>query len=105
MPAPVAALVAAMNGHEAAAVEACFASDAEVSDEGRTHRGGPAIRAWFEDVSRRYRATLAVTDVVVEGDDAILTGEVSGNFEGSPIELRYRLRVRSDKIAAFSVEP
>jgi len=94
-----------MNRHDAGAVAACFTPDAVVVDEGQTHRGEASIKAWYEDVSHRYRATLAVTEVAAEGDDVVLSGEVSGNFEGSPIELRYRLTVQQERVAAFSIMP
>ena len=103
LPPPAAAFVTALNRHDSGALSACFAPDAVVHDEGATHRGGPAIKAWFEDVSRKYRATLEVTDVVAGDQVIVLTADVSGHFEGSPIELYYRLTLQEGLITALRI--
>jgi len=99
------AFVSAKNRHDSAAFVACFAPDAVVHDEGREHRGRPAIQAWFEDVSRKYRVTLTVTDVTSEGNNVLLTGLVAGNFEGSPLQLRYQITTAAGKITALKIAP
>lgn len=105
LPPLLAAFVAASNTHDSAAFTACFSPEATVHDEGRVHRGCPAIKAWFEEVSRKYRATLVVTDMATTDGATVLTGEVSGNFEGSPIELRYHLTHGADRITALKIAP
>lgn len=97
------AFVAATNNHDSAALAACFVADAIVHDEGTTHRGHAAIRAWFEDVVRKYRFTIIVTDVETTYDETVLTTQVTGNFPGSPIELRYCLNIGDEKIRGLSI--
>jgi uncharacterized protein (TIGR02246 family) len=105
IPPLLSAWLAAHNAHDAAAFAACFTDDATVRDEGRAHHGRPAIRAWFEEVSRRYRAVLAVTDVTEIAGEFVLTGSISGLFEGSPVRLRYVLATEDDKIVALRIVP
>ncbi|HEY9248038.1 MAG TPA: nuclear transport factor 2 family protein [Rariglobus sp.] len=97
------AFVTAKNTHDGAAFAACFATDGIVHDEGRTHRGRPAIQTWFEDAVRKYRVTLTVTDVETCQDETVLTARVAGDFPGSPIELRYCLNIGDGKIRGLSI--
>ncbi|OAM89238.1 nuclear transport factor 2 family protein [Termitidicoccus mucosus] len=101
----LAAFVAAHNRHDSAALAACFTDDALVRDEGHEYRGRPAIAAWYADVSRNYRAVLAVDEVSPLDDGAVLAGEVSGDFEGSPVRLRFRFTIEGGKIAALAIAP
>ena len=43
LPEPIAAYMAAENGHDMEALAQCFANDAVVKDEGRTIRDGEVI--------------------------------------------------------------
>lgn len=95
--------VTACNTYDANACLACFTGDAVVHDENHTHRGASEIRAWFEDVSRKYRITMTPLDVTAVGGEAILTASIDGTFDGSPIELRYRFTFTNDKISALSI--
>ncbi|MBY8848787.1 nuclear transport factor 2 family protein [Saccharothrix longispora] len=67
---------------------ALFAPDAEVHDEGRSHRGPAAIRAWRAEVPLvRYEVTGA--ERTAEG--LVVTATISGDFPGSPVAgLRFR---------------
>ncbi len=95
--------VAATNGHDADALTACFVADGIVHDEGVTHRGHAAIRAWFEDVVRKYRFGIEVTGVETVNDETILATRVSGEFPGSPIELHYCLNIGDAQIRGLSI--
>ena len=103
LPPILAAMVAAHNAHDSAAFAACFADDAVVRDEGHRHFGRPAIRDWFEDVSRKYQAVLDVTALTTQDGEPVLSGKVSGNFDGSPIDLRYYLALDDGKIIALKI--
>ena len=103
LPPILAALVAAHNTHDSVAFAACFADDAIVRDEGQKHIGRPAIRDWFEDVSRRYQAVLDVTGLTTQDGEPVLTGKISGKFDGSPIDLRYYVALDDGKIIALKV--
>ncbi|AHF89919.1 hypothetical protein OpiT1DRAFT_04126 [Opitutaceae bacterium TAV1] len=105
LPPLLAAFVAAHNRHDSAALAACFADDAHVRDEGHDYRGRPAIEAWFEDVGRKYRPVLAVSEVSTLDGDTVLAGDVSGDFEGSPARLRFRFTLGGDTITRLHISP
>lgn len=98
-------MVAAHNAHDSAAFTACFTEDAVVRDEGRTHLGRPAVQMWFEAVTQKYHPVFEVTSVAVVDGEPVLTGKVSGDFEGSPIELRYYTGLEDGKIVALKIAP
>ncbi len=101
----IQSFVNAMNAQNASAVAACFAPEATVQDEGNEHRGTEAIEAWYSEASRKYQPVMKIQDIAeTEKGEAVLTGEVSGDFEGSPATLRYRMLIEGDKIARLKIE-
>src|SRR5262245_5580038 len=104
LPSPIAALVAAHNAHDAPAFAACFTDDAIVRDEGHTHIGPAEIHTWFENVSRQYRMHLQVTNLTSKDGEPVLHGKVSGDFAGSPADMRYFLALEDGKIVALKIE-
>lgn len=103
LPAILGDMVAAHNAHDIEAFLVCFSADAIVRDEGRTHHGQPALRAWFEEVSRKYRPVFTVNDLTYCDGEPVLAGEVSGDFPGSPIALRYYLGLEDGKIVSLRI--
>ncbi|HYD84605.1 MAG TPA: nuclear transport factor 2 family protein [Opitutus sp.] len=105
LPPLLAAMIAAHNAHDSTAFAACFTDDAIVRDEGRRHYGKAAVKAWFEDVSGKYGAVAEVTDLTLVDGEPVLSVRVSGDFEGSPIELRYFTALEDGKIVALKIAP
>ncbi len=105
LPPILAAMIRAHNAHDAEAFIGCFTEDAIVRDEGRAYFGPVAIRSWFEDVSSRYGAVFHVTDVSFVDGEPVLTGSVTGNFDGSPLVLRYHTALDDGKIVALKIAP
>lgn len=105
LPPLLAALVAALNAHDADAFLACLADEPVVRDEGRTHVGTSAIRTWFETTTRAYTPYIEVTSLSTIDGEPVIAGNVSGNFEGSPIALRYFVGVEDGKIVALKIVP
>jgi hypothetical protein len=103
LPIPVAKYFAGANALDIDAVTACFKEGAIVRDEGQNRHGIAAIREWTEEVSARYRPTVDVIDVAEAGGQTIVTGRVSGNFPGSPVELRYVFTLEEGKIARLEI--
>ena len=101
--APVAAYVAAVNADDADAVAACFAADAAVRDEGHFHTGRDEIRRWAAETAAAYRHTLAPTAAERQGEAQLVTVRVTGEFPGSPADMRFRFTLRGGEIAALEV--
>jgi hypothetical protein len=103
LPSPIASYVAAANAQDVDAVTACFDDGAVVQDEGKTRNGTAAIRAWVTEVSGKYHPTVDILDVEEADGRTIVTGRVSGQFPGSPIDLRYAFALQGEKIARLEI--
>jgi hypothetical protein len=103
MPAPLAAYFAAKNRHDVDAALAAFAETAVVEDEGQRRRGHAAIRAWLEETTRKYRPTVEVTGVSEAAGRTIVTGLVSGDFPGSPVELRFAFGLEGGRVTSLAI--
>lgn len=103
LPEPLTAYFAASNAHDSDALARCFAAHATVHDEGKDMHGLAAIRAWNEGNIQKYQVTTEPTDVKIAGDTTVVTVQVSGTFDGSPIELRFRFKLANAKIEALDI--
>ncbi|MFZ4766872.1 MAG: nuclear transport factor 2 family protein [Roseimicrobium sp.] len=96
--------VETMNAQDSDGFVACFAQDAEVQDEGRTHRGTVEIKAWIEGAFANYQPVLEVAEVSTTDTGAVISGPVSGSFPGSPVVLHYHLTLGDGLITALKCE-
>lgn len=102
LPGPIAAYFAA-DRHDADAVAACFSEAATVLDEGQTYIGREAIREWKAAASRKFSYTAEPFAVAEDKDRVIVTGHVSGDFPGSPVDLHYAFTLEGDLIAGLEI--
>jgi ketosteroid isomerase-like protein len=94
---------AAANSGDADRVAACFAEEAIVRDEGRDSRGRNAVRAWAEETRRKYRYHAEVVTVEKEADRTVVIARLTGDFPGSPVDLRYRFKLAAAEIIALEI--
>jgi hypothetical protein len=104
MPEPIAAYFDA-DRQDGQAVARCFTKDGVVLDEGKTHSGLAAIEAWKNDSTSRYTYTARPHTLQTQGSSYIVTSQVSGNFPGSPVDLRYAFVLERGKIASLEIAP
>jgi len=104
LPAPVAAYFAA-DTTGAEAVAQCFADGAVVIDERQEYRGRTAIARWKAEASAKFRYTVDQLAAHVSGDQTTVTGRVTGDFPGSPVDLQYHFTLEGDKIARLEIAP
>jgi hypothetical protein len=104
LPEPVAAYFAA-DDLDGKAVARCFTQNAIVKDEGRTYTGLASIERWRSEVAAKY--TYASEPLALEQKDGIVivTSRLTGNFPGSPVDLRFFFRLVHDKIASLEIIP
>lgn len=103
LPDAIAGYIASANAHDTQAVAAWFTADAVVKDEGRDRRGVAAITAWKDEVTRKYQPMTQALGAETTGDKTMVRARVSGNFPGSPIELRYAFMLHGGKIARLEI--
>ncbi|PWR09828.1 nuclear transport factor 2 family protein [Micromonospora acroterricola] len=85
---------------------ACFADTASVAVEDRVYEGRAAIRSWRERAMAAYSSTAEPVTVTPQaGDSYLVLTRLSGDFPGSPVELRYRFTLRDELIGALDVRP
>jgi hypothetical protein len=102
LPAPIAAYFAA-DVVDANVVARCFTETAVVIDEHREHQGRRAIARWKTEATAKYHYTSEPLAVHVSVADVIVIARVTGDFPGSPVELRYRFALEGDKIARLEI--
>ena len=97
LPAPVANYFTA-DRSDGEAVAQCFTENAVVKDEGHTFNGRAAIRQWKADASAKYQYTSEPFLCERRDGQVIITSRLTGNFPGSPVNLRFVFKLEGDKI-------
>jgi ketosteroid isomerase-like protein len=103
LPEPLGEYFAAANAHDPDRIAACFTEDAVVRDEGGDIRGRKAVHAWADETGRKYRFKADVVAVEAAPDRTVVTAHVTGDFPGSPIDLRYRFKLVDRQIAGLEI--
>jgi hypothetical protein len=103
LPKPIALYVSAENSGDATLFEECFADDAIVRDESKTHKGLSAIKDWKAETKRKYQHTVDPLRIAERDGKFIVTNRLNGNFSGSPIELDFVFTIQGDKIVSLEI--
>jgi ketosteroid isomerase-like protein len=103
LPEPIAAYFGADKRGDAAAVARCFTKEAVVKDEGHRHSGRAAIKKWKAGASAKYSYTSEPLAVEQSGGGFVVTSRLTGDFPGSPVDLRYAFRLERGKIASLEI--
>ena len=104
LPEPIAAYYNA-DKRNAEAVVRCFTRQAVVKDEGQTHCGPAAIKAWKIATSAKYSYTSEPIAVEQRAGRYVVTSRLTGNFRGSPVHLRLVFQLERGKIAFLEITP
>ena len=104
LPKPVAAYFTA-DKSDGETLSRCFTDDAVVKDEGHVYEGRTAIKKWKEQASAKYE--YACEPVACEQMDGkfVVTCRLTGNFPGSPVDLRFFFELERDKIVSLEIVP
>lgn len=104
LPQAIQAYFDADNARNPDAVAAAFTDDAVVKDAGETRVGRASIREWKVETDQKYSYTLAEPFfIATENGQTQVIGHVSGDFPGSPVDLRYFFVLRNEKIAELEI--
>jgi hypothetical protein len=104
MPKPIAAYFAA-DAKDPLAVANCFVEDGVVVDERETHQGRTAISRWKASAAAKFAYTSEPFALSRKGDRVQVKSRVTGNFPGSPVDLRYAFVLAGDLIARLEIVP
>jgi hypothetical protein len=103
LPAAIQVYFEADTRNDREAVLACFAPEAIVGDEGRSHVGHDGIARWWEDTKARYRPVAVPLEASTQGQTTRVRARVSGAFPGSPAVLTFGFVLAGDTIAALEI--
>ena len=104
LPGPIANYFAAdENGAER--LSQCFTEDAVVKDEGHTYNGRAEIKEWKARASEQYQYTSEPLALNQEDRKAVVTSLLTGNFPGSPVNLRFIFELDGEKIKSLEIIP
>lgn len=101
LPKVIEELVKTQNEFDSAAYANCFAEDAQVFDEGKTHNGKAEIEKWIDKSNKDYKATMEPVDYDEKED--ILLAKIAGSFPGSPLTLKFHFKIADGKIKNLKV--
>lgn len=96
----------AHDRHDTDAAIATFDPGATVVDDGHTHVGIDAIRAWLDRTASEYTYTRTLTGVDDHGDGRYtVRNHLDGNFPGGQVDLRYRFELADGRIRSLHIAP
>jgi hypothetical protein len=104
LPKAIELYMSSENAHDFEALAACFATDATVTDEGRTREGLADIAAWRRETTQKYRHTVEPVAVAERDGKTIVATKVSGDFPGSPVTLDFIYRLKDGKISSLEIQ-
>jgi hypothetical protein len=104
LPKPIAAYFAADKA-DGEAVSQCFTENAIVKDEGHTYQGRAAIKQWKTDAAAKYQYTSELLASEQKDGKTVITSRLTGNFPGSPVNLRFVFKLEGDKISSLEIIP
>lgn len=103
LPKAISDLVEAQANYDSVAYANCFSDTAVVFDEGKTHTGRTQIEKWIAHSNENYKSTMKPLSYNETGNTGILSAEVSGTFEGSPLILKFHFEMHNGLIQSLNV--
>ena len=94
----------ASNAHDAKSILACFSDDAVVRDEGEERHGKKMIEEWIAKTIEKYKFQFKPLGVKEDDPEVVVTVQVSGTFDGSPVSLDYHFTTEGDKIRRLAID-
>ncbi|MEU1202356.1 nuclear transport factor 2 family protein [Streptomyces sp. NPDC005813] len=94
------------NAGDASASAALMTPNAQVTDDGKTYDGLPAIEQWLNRAASEYTYTTTYVGAVEDAPDRwTVTQRLDGNFPGNTIELRYDFTLEGGLIRRLVIAP
>ena len=104
LPRIIKKYVDASNAHDVQSILSCFSENAVVRDEGETLHGRKAIEDWIAKTIEKYKFHFNPLRMKGNDPEVVVSVEVSGTFDGSPVTLDYHFTIESDKISSLTID-
>lgn len=102
-PKVITDLVKAQDNFDSVAYANCFSETAVVFDEGNTHNGRKEIEHWIADANEQFKIIMKPVSFEEKETTSILSAEISGTFDGSPVVLNYHFEIIDGLIQSLEV--
>lgn len=103
LPEIIAQLLVAADNQDSVKYADCFSEDAQVYDEGKIHTGRRSIEEWIAEANKKYNAKTEPVSYTSNSEQDIMEANVSGNFDGSPVVLKYHFKINKGKIGYLKI--
>ncbi|MDZ4311711.1 MAG: nuclear transport factor 2 family protein [Cypionkella sp.] len=102
LPPALVTYFAALSDTTRHSFDTCFAPNAIVQDEAKTHRGLAEIKAWHIAANAPVNETLPLS-LREDAGRTIVTAKVSGGFKGSPLTLDFSFAMNAGLITELEI--
>ncbi len=103
LPKVITDLVNAQDNFDSAAFANCFSETALVLDEGKTHNGRTEIQNWITEANEKYKIVMKPIEFTETDTISVLSAEILGTFDGSPIILNYHFELKDRQIQSLKI--
>jgi len=103
LPKVITDLIKAQDNFDHVAYAHCFSATAIVLDEGKTYNGRIEIQHWISEANEKYKAVMKPLEYKAFDAESILTAEISGTFDGSPVVLNYHFEWKDGLIQSLKI--
>jgi hypothetical protein len=103
LPKVVQELIKAQDTFDSVAYANCFSETGVMYDEGKTHSGKKEIQQWIAKGNAKYKTVMRPLAFAETGNESILSSEISGTFDGSPVTLKFHFEIMEGLIQSLKV--
>lgn len=103
LPAVIQAYIDSEAHADVDRLEAFFAADAVVRDEGKTIEGIAAIKQWKQAARQKYRYTVEPLACRESDGQVVMSARLAGNFPGSPAVVDYTFQLQGERIRTLQI--
>lgn len=104
LPKVIADLVSAQDNFDSIAYSNCFTETAVVVDEGKTYHGRSEIAGWIAQSNENYKTKMKPLTFEEHETTSVLSAEITGTFDGSPIVLNYHFEIAGGLIQSLAIK-
>jgi hypothetical protein len=103
LPKVIADLVKAQDNYDSVAYANCFSETGVMFDEGKTHQGRTEIQHWIAKGNEKYKTVMKPIAFTETDTSSVLSAEISGTFDGSPIHLNFHFELNNGFIQSLKI--
>ena len=103
LPKVVQELIKAQDTFDSEAYANCFAEHGVMYDEGKAHTGKKEIQQWIAKGNAKYKTVMKPIEFTYGYDESILSANISGTFDGSPIVLKFHFQICGGLIESLKI--